>query len=99
VLLRTAGEKQMGICEDRQLDWELNAAIRTKPQPVQLVNNAIQPGDWIGIGVSGDPNKTVQDLPHGDVIHERLRAKVKDLSADPQDRAAAAEALRVMYRE
>jgi hypothetical protein len=87
----------MGICEDRELDRQLTECLRNGP--VQLVNNAIQPGDWIGIGVSGDPNTTVQDLPHGDVIHERLRAKVKDLSADPQDRAAAAEALRVMYRE
>jgi hypothetical protein len=89
------------LAELNRLEWELGAAARTKPQSVQLVNNLmpIQPGDWVGIGVTGDPNKTVQDLPHGDVIHERLRAKVKDLSADPQDRAAAAEALRVMYRE
>lgn len=90
----------MGIAEDRELDRQLTECLRNGPS-VQLVNNLmpIQPGDWVGIGVSGDPNKTVQDLPHGDIIREKLRARAKDEKADPQDRASAIEALRVIYRE
>jgi ankyrin repeat protein len=90
----------MGIAEDRLLDWELSAAARTKPA-VQLVNDLmpIQPGDWVGIGVSGDPNHTADSHPHKDLVREKLRAKARDLNADPQDRTQAAEALRVMYRE
>lgn len=89
----------MGIAEDYNLEADLRAGAKVKP--VQLVNDLmpIQPGDWVGIGVTGDPNETVQDLPHDDLIRERLRAKAKDLNADPADRAAAAEALRVIFRE
>jgi hypothetical protein len=89
----------MGIAEDYNLEADLRAGAKVKT--VQLVNSPyqIQPGDWVGIGVSGDPNKTVQDLPHGDVIREKLRAGAKDEKASPEDRAAAKESLRIMYRE
>jgi hypothetical protein len=87
----------MGICEDRELDRQLTECLRNGP--VQLVNNAIQPGDWVTAGITADPNKTVQDLPHGDVIREKLRAGAKDEKASPEDRAAAKESLRIMYRE
>jgi hypothetical protein len=90
----------MGLAEDRELDRQLTECLRNGPS-VQLVNDLtpIQPGDWVGMGVSGDPNKTVQDLPHVDTIREKLRAGAKDENADPTDREAARQALKIMYRE
>lgn len=90
----------MGIAEDRELDRQLTECLRNGPT-VQLVNNLtpIQPGDWVGIGVSGDPNHTADSHPHIDTIREKLRAGAKDEKADPADREAARQALRVMYRE
>ena len=49
--------------------------------------------------IEADPNHTADPHPHENLIRTKLRAKAKDLNADPQDRAQAAEALRVMYRE
>jgi hypothetical protein len=46
-----------------------------------------------------NPHLTVSDLPHVDTIREKLRDRAKDLSATEQDRVAAKEALRIMYRE
>jgi hypothetical protein len=90
----------MGICEDRQLDWELNAAIRTKPQPVHLVNNEPTGFSHWQVGmIQPDPNHTVDSHPHLDVIRERLRGRAKDENVTPEDREAARQALLVMYRE
>jgi hypothetical protein len=87
------------LAERAQLDKDLTACL--KPKAVQLVNNLtpIQPGDWIGIGVSGDPSDTCQSIPHKDVVREKLRAGAKDENADPADREAARQALKIMYRE
>lgn len=57
------------------------------------------PRALVGMGIAPDPNHTADSHPHVDTIREPLRAKAKDLNADPQDRVQAAEALRVMYRE
>jgi hypothetical protein len=87
----------MGVAEDRQLEWELTAAARTKPT-VQLVNS----GGLAGIGLSEiipDPNDTCQTIPHTDIVRERLRAGAKDEKVDPADREAARQALKIMYRE
>ena len=64
--------KLVGITEDRQLDWELGTAVRTKP--VQLLKNAspIQPSDWIGVGVSSDPNDPAASHPHTDTIRDGI---------------------------
>ena len=91
-------ETTEAIAELAQLEWELNAAARTKPT-VQLVNKPIQPGDWIGAGIAADPNDTVETIPHGDIIREKLRAAAKDEKADPADSEAARQALKIMYRE
>jgi hypothetical protein len=96
-------ETTEGIAELNRLEWDLGAAARTKPA-VHLVNEPpmpIQPGDWVGMGITPDLNNTcsADDMPHLDVIREKLRAKVKDSSASPEDRATAALALRIMYRE
>jgi hypothetical protein len=90
-------ETTEAIAELAQLEWELNAATRTGP--VQLVNKPIQPGDWIGAGIAADPNDTCQTIPHKDVVREKLRAGAKDEQADPADREAARQALKIMYRE
>jgi hypothetical protein len=91
-------ESTNDLAELAQLDRDLGAAVRTKP--VQLVNNERTGfNHWQVSMVEGDPNHTADSHPHTDTIREKLRAKAKDLNADPQDRAAAAEALRVMYRE
>ena len=88
----------LDIAELAQLESELNAAARTKPQTVQLVNY----GGMAGIGLSEiipDPNDTCQTIPHTDVVREKLRAGAKDEQADPADREAARLALKIMYRE
>jgi hypothetical protein len=92
-------ESTNDLAELSRLEKELLAGAQ--PRTVQLLNDPmpIQPGDWIGIGVSGDPNKTVQDLPHVDTIREKLRAGAKDEKADPADRESARQALKIMYRE
>jgi hypothetical protein len=89
----------MGIAEDYNLEADLRAGARVKPKAVQLVNNPPQPAHWPVGYIQGDPNKTVQDLPHGDLIREKLRAGAKDENADPADREAARQALKIMYRE
>jgi len=91
-------ENTQALAELSRLEWELGAAARTKP--VQLLNNEPTGFSHWQVGmIEADPNHTADSHPHTDTIRERLRAKAKDLNADPQDRAAAAEALRVMYRE
>jgi len=85
------------LAERSQLEWDLGAAARTKPT-VQLVNDLmpIQPGDWVGIGVSGDPNSTA---PQTNLIRDILYAKATDETADMADRRSAAEVLRLSYNE
>lgn len=93
-------ESTQAIAELNRLEWELGAAARTGP--VQLVNDSPEPrgfSHWQVGMIEPDPNHTADSHPHKDLVREKLRAKAKDLNADPQDRAAAAEALRVMYRE
>jgi hypothetical protein len=88
-------ESTNDLAELAQLNKDLTACL--KPKSVQLVNS--ESAHWPVGYIQADPNKTVQDLPHGDIIREKLRARAKDEKADPQDRAAAIEALRVIYRE
>jgi hypothetical protein len=84
------------IAELHRLERDLGAAVRTKP----TCSVTEQPLPFWPVGyVQGDPNLTVSDLPHVNTIREKLRARAKDLNADPAERQAAAEALRVMYRE
>jgi hypothetical protein len=89
-------ENTADLAELNRLEWELGAAARTKS--VQLVNSGFMPGLPVG-AVAGDPNHTADSHPHLDVVREKLRAGAKDEKAAPEDRAAAIEALRVMYRE
>jgi hypothetical protein len=90
----------MGICEDRELDRQLTECLRNGPS-VQLVNNLtpIQPGDWIGIGVTPDPNDTIETIPHPTPVRDRLRAAVADPNTSEQDRQAARETLRISFHE
>jgi hypothetical protein len=83
------------VAEKLQADWELGAAVRTKPAEAETVyRSEWMPFESWQVGyVQPDPNRTVDELPHGDVIRERLRARAKDKTADPADRKAAAEAL------
>jgi hypothetical protein len=90
-------ESAQAIAERSQLEWELGAAARTKP--VQLVNNAMQPGDWVGVGVSGDPNDTVETVPHPTPVRDRLRAAANNPDLSEQDRASARECLRIAFHE
>jgi hypothetical protein len=92
-------QETLDIAELAQLDRDLGAATRTKPA-VQLVNNSPEPTEFSHWQVGMiEAYRTADSHPHLDMIRERLRTMAKDLNADPQDRAAAAEALRVMYRE
>jgi hypothetical protein len=87
------------LAELAQLERELKAGAQTKP--VQLVNNLtpIQPGDWVGIGVSGDPNHTRAEIEHPTPVRDRLRAAVADPHTNEQDRQAARETLRISFHE
>jgi hypothetical protein len=91
-------ETTEAIAELNRLESDLGAAARTKP--VQLVNNEPTGFSHWQVGmVEADPNHTADSHPHKDVVREKLRAGAKDEKASPEDRAAAREALRVMYRE
>jgi hypothetical protein len=89
----------LDIAERAQLDRDLGAAIRTKP--VQLVNNPtpIQPTAWIGVGITPDPNDTVETVPHPSPVRDRLRAAVADSNTSEQDCQAARETLRISFHE
>lgn len=87
----------MGVCEDRELDRQLTECLQNGP--VQLVNNPMQPADWVGIGVSGDPNDTVETVPHPTPVRDRLRAAANNPALSEQDRASARECLRVSFHE
>jgi hypothetical protein len=90
----------MGIAEDMHLEKELTACLRNGP--ICSVTEQSEPdgrAHWrVGL-IEPDPNRTVDEYPHTDVVRERLRTRAKDLNADAAERQAAAEALRVMYRE
>ena len=87
------------IAERAQLDRDLGAAARTKP--VQLVNNPapIQPSAWIPTGIVGDPNDTVETVPHPTPVRDRLRVAANNPDLSEQDRASARECLRVSFHE
>lgn len=82
----------MGIAEDYALEADLTAAMRTKPAP-------IQPSEWATMGIIGDPNDTVETIPHPTPVRDRLRAAVADPNTSEQDRASARECLRVAFHE
>jgi hypothetical protein len=90
----------MGVAEDRELDRQLTECLRNGPS-IQLVNNAasIQPTAWIGIGITPDPNDTIETVPHPTPVRDRLRAAVADPNTSEQDRASARECLRVSFHE
>jgi hypothetical protein len=46
---------------------------------------------------TGDPNHTVDEYPHFDVIKEKLKAKIEDPNTSAEDRAAAIRLRQVMY--
>jgi hypothetical protein len=85
------------IADRMRLEQDLRAGAKAKS--VQLVNNPPTPAHWPVGYIEADPNHTADSHPHKDVVREKLRAGAKEEKASPQDRAAAAEALRVMYRE
>jgi hypothetical protein len=89
----------VGIAEDYNLEADLRAGAKVKS--VQLVNDLmpIQPGDWVGAGVSGDPNHTRAEIPHPTPVLDALRAAVADPNTSEQDRASARECLRVSFHE
>ena len=93
-------ETTEAIAELSRLEWELGAAARTKPA-VQLVNNSapIQPSAWITTGIVGDPNDTVETVPHPTPVRDRLRAAANNPDLSEQDRASARECLRVSFHE
>jgi len=74
----------MGLAEDRELDRQLTECLRNGPSG-QLVNNTapVQPTAGIGIGISPDPNDTVETIPHPTPVRDRLRAAANhpDLSS------------------
>jgi hypothetical protein len=88
----------MGICEDRELDRQLTECLRNGPS-VQLVNSPtpIQPTAWIGIGITPDPNDTIETIPHPTPVLDRLRAAIADPHTSEQDREAAKEVLRISF--
>ena len=91
-------ESTAAIAELAQLERGLKAGAQ--PKTVQLVNNEPTGFNHWQVGmIEADPNHTSDSHPHKDVVREKLRAGAKDEKASPEDRAAAAEALRVMYRE
>jgi hypothetical protein len=92
-------ESTAAIADRMRLEQDLAACLKTKS--VQLVNNSvpIQPGDWVGIGVSGDPNHTRAQIEHPDPVKQRLKAAITDPGTSEQDRQVAKEVLRISYHE
>ena len=77
----------MGLAEDRELDRQLTECLRNGPSG-QLVNNTapVQPTAGIGIGISPDPNDTVETIPHPTPVRDRLRAAANHPDLSKQDR-------------
>jgi hypothetical protein len=83
------------------LERQLNAARQTKPawrepQPSDL---KIHPHKTWTYPPKGDPNDTVETVPHPTPVRDKLRAAVADPNTTEQDRAAAKETLRISFRE
>jgi hypothetical protein len=83
------------IAELAQLDRDLGAAVRTKPQAVRLVNSEPLP---VG-AIIPDPNKTRAEIEHPSPVLDRLRAAIANPETSEQDRASARECLRIAFHE
>ena len=85
----------MGIAEDWALEADLRAGAKVKS--VQLVNDAIQPGEWVERGIAAGPNHTRAEIEHPTPVLDRLRAAIADPNTEPADREAARKVLRISF--
>jgi len=49
--------------------------------------------------IQGDPNHTVDEYPHGDVIADRLRSVLSDPQSTPEQRASAKKFLDKFWKK